>query len=192
MTPAEIQAKLEECGYMMSSRIEDAVAARLAAFGIDAEAKIKKASTSKIRLPQELYVFFESADAEVRQLGRSLQITARLMVELRYRRATGEETMRRGAEHIRETVIMLLFGQRLGLKMEPLTFKRYRNVFHEKDGSQYFSVMISFDAAYAISVFKETDPNVQDLLKVTAKYAEPADMTDIKRTDVITIGQGGA
>lgn len=100
-----------------------------------------------------------------------------LSLLLKFKQLQGEEKRREGINPLVEAAVQILLDQKLGLKIDPLSPLRFRDVSTEADAEAgEIRYLIQFATSYKIE--KQPDEAVTDLLTVAMQYfIKPGDDT---------------
>jgi phage gp37-like protein len=106
-------------------------------------------------------------DGKFEVSGKKLYALCPLHVQLRFSNAKGEEERRDGINPLVVAVTKLLNGQRLGLKIQGLIPRNFKEVTTEKD---FTDNLIVYDLEFFTKFELETEADPEEFLQIALQY----------------------
>lgn len=118
------------------------------------------------------------------------KITPQVFVIVTFQNLRSVADRRKGVYPILQAIVLLLMGQKFGLKIDALVPKRLDNITEEKEAKEGKIVFqIEFETGFILTA--QSDEEVTDLLTIGLNYylQDPTDDAVVDATDVVTLSE---
>lgn len=118
------------------------------------------------------------------------KMTPSVYVIVTFQHLRNVEERRKGVYPIIESIMALLIGNKLGLKIDALKPKRLDNITNEAEAEEgKIVIQIEFETSFMISTL--SDEEITDLLRIGLNYylQDPADDHVADASDTVTLSQ---